>query len=180
MQLGPRHVKDIPQFQDTLQIWCVGKIPHGNYMLYSLHHWNCLRWNGPLAMRNIVSNPGIFQMCVTTALLTDYGFWKFNRDIAYCTACRCRIVSPWIITKLMDYVPYYLPPAHWHCEWMACNTWYLITEIMTNVWNGFHSLGVIPQVTVLWHQLMDIWLADYRSTVVYSLATTVSGGKDAG
>ena len=123
--LGERQVKGYSPL--TLQVWSVWLMPHGKYVWCWLCHWNCLCWNGPWLMRNTVSKPGIFQTCITTALLTDYGFWKFNHDIAYCTACRCRIVSPWIITKLMDCVAYCLRPAHWHCEWMACNTWYLIT-----------------------------------------------------
>ena len=48
------------------------------------------------------------------------------------------------------------------------------------IWNGFHSLGVIRQVIMLCTHLVGIWLADYRSTMVYLLVTIASRCDDAG
>ena len=127
-----------------------------------------------------ILNLGIFLIWVTTALLMDCARWKFNHNIAYCTAYRCRIVLLWIITKLMHYALYCLSPANWQSKWTAWNTQCSMEETTNNVWNGFHSSGVIRQVIVLCTHQVGIWLADYRSTMVNLLVTIASRSDDAG
>ena len=95
-----------------------------------------------------VSTNGIFQMKVTTALWMDWTLSTFHHDIAYCIAFRCRIVPPSTTTKLLVCAPFYIHPVHWHSNGRAWNTRCLPAEIITNVWNGFLSLG---QVIVLWN-----------------------------